>query len=945
MKIWRDKKLVLIFGTIFLIIICSVVCYNVVLGYDTTVAHPNIARLAAELYNEQFDKKLSEQEIRWIEQGAEDEDVPIRWMNHFYDPVNNKGLWFGKSFLNAKIWADTSKEQNSYALGDQSWSRALCELSKGNKKEAMIALGHVVHLLSDMTVPAHTRNDIHPSGDSYEQYIKINWDSLYPQIKDKIKYRELDNLESAFDVLAGFSNGYFYSDDTVGRNYVNPGINSLKVVFEKNADGVSYKYVYGQNNVRLCWVQKYSYLNKDEINLKDCTTNFPSVITSYTTQLLPKSIGYSAGLIKLFFSEAEKGNQGKNVALAQTTPTGYAATALGYVANGAISLWDTISGKVAPAPARSEDATTLSTGEKTAEISQNIVENTIPVAPQNTTPITRSVVVTPVVPTESVVPVMDVPSLTLNDFTDPVVVPEPVVPVVTPSIIFYTGGGGSSGSSGGGTVTPDPIITETTTTSDEIVTPTSTTDTPTTTTETTTTDPNTSTSTDPFVTSTDPGTTTTTINIPTSTPETPTTTTSTVDVPTTTPETSTTTPTSTVDVPTTTPSSTSSNTTMEVVINEIAWAGTSADYPTHEWVELYNNTDQDISLFTTSASTTWKLKVGDWYTEAFKIYNPTIPAHGYYLMEFRWDETVREAPADYTFALNGGFPNAGAKVQLIRPDGSLSDVVDCSGGWFAGSENKYQTMERLNPLVSGSEPTNWQTNKGQRLFPRTYNGGQVYGSPKLPNTGGMIALNVYQDDDEVVLTKDNSPYILGFYNIRAGKKLTIEPGVVIKSYYTGSRFDVFGTLQINGTADEPVVFTSGRDLSRDTVFYNQVSSGEPTAKDWQGIWFHTGSIGNINNLDMRYAGKEFRKDGYIYTGAKSEAIRAEGANLNIQNSKFLHNGDKFIYALNSSNLTVENSVFADGGLAIQVDGGSANLNNNEFVSFTTDPPTQVLILP
>ena len=45
--------------------------------------------------------------------------------------------------------------------------------------------------------------------------------------------------------------------------------------------------------------------------------------------------------------------------------------------------------------------------------------------------------------------------------------------------------------------------------------------------------------------------------------------------------------------------------------------------------------------------------------------------------------------------------------------------------------------------------------------------------------------------------------------------MTIEPGVVLKfiNAYDGSRLNVYGTLNIAGTASEPVVLTSIRDDS------------------------------------------------------------------------------------------------------------------------------------
>jgi len=697
---------------------------------------------------------------------------------------------------------------------------------------------------------------------------------------------------------------------------------------------------------------------RDKIFL--CKVDDNQVLTAYSTQLIPKAIGYSAGLIKLFFSETAKGNKGKDVALFQTTPVGYGNTLLGVIGNGVQSFWSNIKGGVSPSPARGEDVANLYTRENDAKTSKKDTALAT-IVPSSTSILIPTVIKK--ITTVSVAPTTNQP--VVND----IVLAQPAVELTTEKVIpqqqssitpipqstpTYFGGGSSGGNSGGSssnnnaadnntenstitttidididttTIVNTPTTTAVTaTTTEENSIATSTVETPSTTSATSTATVEKSTTTTIIS--------TTTLDVTTSTLDTPT---STVDITTSTVETSTTTPTT----------SLYSTISQEVVINEIAWAGTSADYPNDEWLELYNNTDQDIELFGIDQTDSWKIYVGERQIGLQKkLNNPIIPAHGYYLLERSQDETVREVSADYVYSLAYGFNNGGAKLQLIKPDGTISDEVDCSDGWFAGDNVKYRTMERINPTVSGSDPANWQSNKGPRLFPRTYNGGQVYGSPKSANVGGgLISLDVYQEEDEVVLTKDNSPYILGYYTIPVGKRLTIEPGVIIKSYYNKSSINILGALQVNGTTDEPVFFTSGRDLSQDSNFISQLSAGDPQAKDWQGLWFREGSIGNLNSLSMRYAGKEFYKDGYIYTVAASEAIRAEGTGLAIQNSDFLHNGDLFIHALAATNLIIENSVFTDGGLALQVDGGTAYLDNNQYITFTQDPPTQVLILP
>ncbi len=165
----RGEKITILAVLLLLVIFL----FQKVLTYDTNIAHPYLTENIIELYERQFGDKISDADEQQILLGSMDEDTPIRWMNHFYEPNQNIGLL---GFQTAKDWAQDGSSQSAYARGDQSWQTALDAYAGGNNQKAFKALGHVLHLIEDMTVPAHTRLDIHVfnGGDPYESWAKSN---------------------------------------------------------------------------------------------------------------------------------------------------------------------------------------------------------------------------------------------------------------------------------------------------------------------------------------------------------------------------------------------------------------------------------------------------------------------------------------------------------------------------------------------------------------------------------------------------------------------------------------------------------------------------------------------------------------------------------------------------------------------------------------------------
>ncbi|HET6371968.1 MAG TPA: lamin tail domain-containing protein [Candidatus Polarisedimenticolia bacterium] len=147
--------------------------------------------------------------------------------------------------------------------------------------------------------------------------------------------------------------------------------------------------------------------------------------------------------------------------------------------------------------------------------------------------------------------------------------------------------------------------------------------------------------------------------------------------------------------------------TLDVVINEIAWMGTTTS-ANDEWIELFNNTGGDISLIG------WTLTALDG-TPAVTL-SGTIPAGGHFLLERTDDSTVPGVTADQIYT--GALGNTGEVLALNNQLGELQDDVNA---WYAGNNTTKATMQRVNPLVAGTVSSNW-TN------------GPVGGTPE--NSGG-----------------------------------------------------------------------------------------------------------------------------------------------------------------------------------------------------------------
>ncbi len=145
----------------------------------------------------------SEHEDNYLLDGDSDART-LRVMRHFFRPTDGAGLTLNSlgTFPNSLEWA-TRAEGNAWR-----WGNGIRAYADGNEEEAYFILGHIVHLIQDLTVPAHTHLDIHPPphGDDFENYASSmmlgEFDSLLPRPAPDAPIPEFSDLEEAWYATA-----------------------------------------------------------------------------------------------------------------------------------------------------------------------------------------------------------------------------------------------------------------------------------------------------------------------------------------------------------------------------------------------------------------------------------------------------------------------------------------------------------------------------------------------------------------------------------------------------------------------------------------------------------------------------------------------------------------------------------------------------------------------
>jgi len=226
--------------SLYLLIVCIVgivvSCFvTIASAYDNKTVHRKINESACLSQNSitntyiienlgytgGIEKEFNDTSVKdWLSEGGFQEDEPfpyLRVLRHFHDPFYSAADWdqaglFG-TFDSALVWTqETSQgspveEENTHnwVTARNSFYNALTTGSESEFAETFLSLGQVMHMVSDMAVPAHVRYDphlIYVDGDPYEKYTAEH--TVNPDLDD-FDYSTYHPVDPAIFNLAKFS--------------------------------------------------------------------------------------------------------------------------------------------------------------------------------------------------------------------------------------------------------------------------------------------------------------------------------------------------------------------------------------------------------------------------------------------------------------------------------------------------------------------------------------------------------------------------------------------------------------------------------------------------------------------------------------------------------------------------------------------------------------------
>jgi hypothetical protein len=310
--------------------------------------------ISATLNSTEFDMKESSLTFaEWVAHGGFSADEPEIWacVRHFYDPLAINGVpqltdhlalhGFVYTTISAKDWAFQE------AVNPYGWRKALeyYKFAMGLSDDTQItvvkgidfrdtdilvnsaaearsvylgkayrALGETMHMMADITQPAHVRNDSHPSINTDPLESTVNKDTVRlvkdspvdPEIGKQIE--SAADLEDMYEKISLYTNANFYTFDTIydkasgvlPRNWENPyphpQFSDLKV-----GEGALTKMYYRVFNGKKVPMVYRTYTSSKVAGSEERYILPPSFATEQAEVLIPIAIKANAKVIDSFF--------------------------------------------------------------------------------------------------------------------------------------------------------------------------------------------------------------------------------------------------------------------------------------------------------------------------------------------------------------------------------------------------------------------------------------------------------------------------------------------------------------------------------------------------------------------------------------------------------------------------------------------------------------------
>ncbi|AEE49027.1 CARDB domain-containing protein [Haliscomenobacter hydrossis] len=301
------------------------------------------------------------------------------------------------------------------------------------------------------------------------------------------------------------------------------------------------------------------------------------------------------------------------------------------------------------------------------------------------------------------------------------------------------------------------------------------------------------------------------------------------------------------------------------------------------------------------------------------------------------------------FRYGGYYFNSSATIEI---EGSNATISECTffnvnkailvrqGGKPSVSKCRFENVTIMAITISlGSEPL---------LAENTYVKNGING---LGILGGS-----YLQTASYLLKKINNQsfpfqsYVIeGAITLEPSVNLSIEPGVVIKFASQYVEYSFRGNLKAEGTAAEPIVFTSIKDDEYGGDSNNDGTASKPSDQDWRSINVNN-SVSSLKNCLFRYGGYYFGGDAALDIGNSNPRIESctffnnhkslfisQGAAPSINNCTFRESSSIPVSIALSANPTFENNNFINNkinglGIISLTYTGSANYTLNKINS-------------